>query len=99
MIGAGAVAEILDHVASVRFVGDTTRTALRLFHNARDHLEASLRDTQGGRNIIRAGLWPDIDFAARLDVFDLVAPISSDDPPVVTAAAPLRAQSDGTRNV
>jgi hypothetical protein len=48
---------------------------------------------------MRAGLSPDIDFAARLDVFDLVARISNDDPPVVTAAARLlRAQSGGTHN-
>lgn len=94
MMGAGAVAEILDRLTSIKFIGDRAHTALRAFHGARDHLEASLRDTQGGRNIIRAGLSPDIEFAARLDVFDLVVQISNDDPPVVTAAAPLRAQPD-----
>jgi 2-phosphosulfolactate phosphatase len=99
LIGAGAVAEVLDGLASIKFVGNATRTALRLFHAARDHLAGSLRDTLGGRNIMRAGLSPDIDFAARLDVFDLVARISNDDPPVVTAAARLlRAQSGGTHN-
>jgi 2-phosphosulfolactate phosphatase len=98
MIGAGAAGKALDMITSVKFLGHATRWSLQMFHAARDHLEASLRDTQGGRNIIGAGLWSDIDFAARLNVFDLVARISNDDPPVVAVAVavamPLRAQSD-----
>jgi len=85
MIGAGAVAEAIDHLGSVSLIGGATRTALRLFHDARDRLEGTLRDTQGGRNIIRAGLGEDITFAARLDVFGVVAGISPDFPPIVTS--------------
>src|SRR5689334_8655999 len=41
MIGAGAVAEMLDRIASVKFFGDATQSALRMFHGARDRLESS----------------------------------------------------------
>ena len=49
--------------------------ARRLFLGAVDNLPAVLRECQGGRNIIKAGLEPDIDFAARIDVFDIVGEV------------------------
>jgi 2-phosphosulfolactate phosphatase len=42
-------------------------------------LPNALRRTQGGLNIIEAGLEPDIDFAARLDVFDVVGVVRTFD--------------------
>jgi phosphosulfolactate phosphohydrolase-like enzyme len=36
------------------------------------NLPQALRQTQGGKNILAAGLDADIDFAARIDSFDAV---------------------------
>jgi 2-phosphosulfolactate phosphatase len=71
-IGAGAMAEALIQ-RGFSLNSDTARIAHRLFLSVRDNLPATLRDSQGGRNIMRVRLDPDIDFAARLDVLDVVA--------------------------
>ena len=77
-IGAGAVCDSLE-AFGYSPVNDVTRMALRLFHDSAKDLPGVLRQCQGGRNIIKAGLEPDIDFAARLNVFDLVGQVDTND--------------------
>jgi len=72
LVGAGAV---LDEMLPLRDgwrLTDSATVALRLFESVRHDLRATLADSQGGRNVIAAGLEPDIDFAARLNVCDAV---------------------------
>jgi 2-phosphosulfolactate phosphatase len=70
-IGAGAVCDRLLKIGKYSLANDAARMAHRLFLASRGDLPRVLRDCQGGRNVIRAGLEADIDFAARLDVFDI----------------------------
>lgn len=78
VIGAGAAVEaLLDYKYSP--ANDPARMARQLFLAAADHLPAVLSECQGGRNVIKAGLEPDIDFASRLDVFDIVAAVDTKD--------------------
>jgi 2-phosphosulfolactate phosphatase len=72
LIGAGAVAHAAKHLGDVHLQSDAARLAVRLFKGAREHLRDVLADAAGGRNVIAAGLAPDVDFAARLDAFDVV---------------------------
>jgi 2-phosphosulfolactate phosphatase len=68
-IGAGAVIEGIQRQGKCELVGEDATAALAAFKQAMDDLPATLTTTAGGKNIIRAGLRKDIDFAARLDVF------------------------------
>ncbi|HLL88345.1 MAG TPA: 2-phosphosulfolactate phosphatase [Tepidisphaeraceae bacterium] len=72
LLGAGAVIDALAQRADVELASDVARVAARLFDSAATNLPAALRDATGGRNVIAAGLAPDVEFAAQLDVFDLV---------------------------
>jgi 2-phosphosulfolactate phosphatase len=72
VIGAGAVADALRKLAKVELESDAARMTLRLFQAARGDLRGALAEAAGGRNVIAAGLDADIDFAARLDVLDVV---------------------------
>jgi 2-phosphosulfolactate phosphatase len=81
VLGAGAVLDVLD----CDLADDAGRLALRLFRACRDDLPAVLRDTDGGRNVLAAGLAPDIDFAARLNAVAFVG-IASGNPLMVCAA-------------
>jgi 2-phosphosulfolactate phosphatase len=69
LLGAGAVATCLTDQGYPPAT-DTTRIAIKLFDACRNELVPTLYTTQGGRNTAKAGLQDDIDFAARLDVFD-----------------------------
>lgn len=71
-IGAGAVCDELTNHTDASLVGDSARLAHRLFVATRDDLPNVMRDTQGGRNNLKVGLGADVDFAARLNVFDIV---------------------------
>jgi 2-phosphosulfolactate phosphatase len=71
-IGAGAVIDALGRSRGVELESDVARVALGLFRSVRDDLRGALADSTGGRNVLAAGLSPDIEFAARLDVFDVV---------------------------
>ncbi len=86
LLGAGAVlAELGDEGRD-----DPGRIARRLFDAAISSsggLVAALRDSAGGRNVIAAGLEKDIDFAARLNRFEVVGEVRP---------APLRVVSDVT---
>jgi 2-phosphosulfolactate phosphatase len=77
-LGAGAVIDILEPLG-YRLVNDVTRMAQRLFRDSAADLPGVLRQNQGGKNIIKAGLEPDIDFAARLNVFDIVGVVDTRD--------------------
>jgi 2-phosphosulfolactate phosphatase len=72
VIGAGAVADALRKLAKVELESDAARMTLRVFQAARGDLRGALAEAAGGRNVIAAGLEADIDFAARLDVLDVV---------------------------
>ena len=82
VLGAGAIIAAIDQRMTTTLVSDAALMARQLFQANRTELPAVLRQTLGGRNIIAAGLEPDIDFAARLDAFDNVG-VVVDDPPVV----------------
>jgi 2-phosphosulfolactate phosphatase len=72
LLGAGAVCEALLKLGRYTFSSDAARVALRLYQGAKGNLAAILRDGQGGRNIIAAGLEPDIDFSAHVDMINIV---------------------------
>jgi 2-phosphosulfolactate phosphatase len=78
-IGAGAVAQRLVERAQCD-VSPSTREAIRTFRESERNLPRVLRQTQGGKNIIAAGLDPDVDFAARIDEFDIAVEICGDPP-------------------
>ncbi len=86
VIGAGAVAAALVSGFGYTLAGDVARMAMRLFGTARQDLHAALADAQGGRNVIAADLAPDVDFAARLDVFAAVGRVVTN--AEVTAVVP-----------
>jgi 2-phosphosulfolactate phosphatase len=69
-IGAGAVIDAIGDGAELQ--SDVARMALRLFRGAQNDLRGAIAEGAGGRNVIAAGLEPDIDFAAQLDRFNLV---------------------------
>jgi 2-phosphosulfolactate phosphatase len=77
-IGAGAVCWYLLQDGKYSLANDAARMSHRLFLACRDDLPRVLRDCQGGRNVTRAGLEADIDFAARLGVFDFAAAVETD---------------------
>jgi 2-phosphosulfolactate phosphatase len=83
-IGAGAVCHLLE-ARGFAAAGDVARMARQLFLSAASSLPAVLRDCQGGRNIRKVGLDPDIDFAARLDVFNLVGVVDPSNLAIRTA--------------
>ena len=73
-LGAGAMISRLSALTSVETC-ETAERCVRDFENSKATLPQVLRAGQGGRNILAAGLEPDIDFAARLDVFDVVGEV------------------------
>lgn len=72
VLGAGAVIAALQRLTPFNADSDAPLVAWRLFEAAASDLRAALTETRGGRNVIAAGLSPDIDFAARLDALDVV---------------------------
>jgi 2-phosphosulfolactate phosphatase len=74
-LGAGAICEAILKLGDLQLASDTARIAHRAFLQARADLPTALRDGQGGRNVMRANLEPDIDFCARLDVFNIVGEV------------------------
>jgi 2-phosphosulfolactate phosphatase len=84
-IGAGAVIDALG-VANVTLLDDAARLAWAAFDATRNDLPAALRNAQGGRNVLAAGFPEDLEFSARLDVFDVVG-VGEADPLTVKALA------------
>jgi len=79
LIGCGAVLSALEPLGRVHLASDTARIARRLFDSAREDLPAALRQSQGGQNVLAAGLSADIDYAARLDSTGLVGRAQEDE--------------------
>ena len=71
VLGAGAVTDALNQRTPFRAESDTALLARRLYREAAGDLRAALMESRGGRNVIAAGLLPDIEFAARLDALDV----------------------------
>jgi 2-phosphosulfolactate phosphatase len=86
LLGAGAVIRAMLAAAPARAqpVGDTAHIALRLFDSCQGDLRAALSESQGGRNVIRAGLAEDVEFASRLDAVPVVG-VADKDAPVIRA--------------
>jgi phosphosulfolactate phosphohydrolase-like enzyme len=78
VIGAGAVMDALSRLEEVRPASDVAVIAQRLFRSARNELPAALAESRGGRNVVNAGLAPDIDFAANLDLLDVVGVVQKE---------------------
>jgi 2-phosphosulfolactate phosphatase len=69
VIGAGAVVAALKRITNVEEESDAARMALRWFEVSANDLKAALSMGAGGRNVIKAGLEADIEFAGSLDRF------------------------------
>jgi len=82
VLGAGAVIESLQSRIDVGLVSDAARMAHRLFLAERGDLPAALANSQGGRNVLNAGLAQDIGFSARLNAIPVVGVVKGQ-PPVV----------------
>jgi len=82
ILGAGAVIDALRARTDVELPGDAAWLALQAFGSCRETLHATLTGTRGGRNVIRAGLAPDLDFCARLDSLGSVGVVNGDTPVV-----------------
>jgi len=82
LVGAGAVIAELMSKAQVHMESDVAQIALNLFRSAASNLVAALKESQGGKNVIAAGLQQDIEFAAHLNRIDKVG-IAVGNPPVV----------------
>ena len=83
LLGCGAVLEALARARPLISESDAAVMATRLFAGARSDLPAVLRQSCGGQNVMRVGLSEDIDFAARLDAFDVVGRVVGDPAVVV----------------
>jgi 2-phosphosulfolactate phosphatase len=75
VLGAGAVIAELQRLGELQISSDTGRIALRLFAACRHDLREALAGSQGGQNVIRAGLEGDINFAARLNSINAVGEV------------------------
>lgn len=77
IIGAGAVIDrLVDRGATMP--DSNSVNAHQLFNDARNNLPRVLADTRGGQNVIRVGLQADVDFAARVDIFNIVGRVKND---------------------
>lgn len=79
IIGAGAIVIELEKLVRVER-NDTTTFGADLFLGARSDLVGALQNTQGGKNVIGAGLSGDIEFAAQLNRYDVGIEVSGDLP-------------------
>ncbi|HEV8604331.1 MAG TPA: 2-phosphosulfolactate phosphatase [Tepidisphaeraceae bacterium] len=88
LIGAGAVLSALGE--NIELESDTALLAMTVFQANSRNLRSALRQSQGGINVIRAGLEEDIDFAANLDSLYAVGMVEDGDPIKVVRAAGTR---------
>jgi 2-phosphosulfolactate phosphatase len=83
LIGAGAVlAQLERQGASPRPVSDSALIASAVYRQCEPVLASAMRQTAGGRNVLAAGLEPDIDFAAKLNSIAIVGQAQGN-PPVI----------------
>jgi 2-phosphosulfolactate phosphatase len=73
LLGAGAVLDELAALANVTMASDRARIAHRLFESSREHLLEALLESQGGQNVVNAGLQQDVAYAAQLNALNVVA--------------------------
>ena len=85
VIGAGAVLNALRYAADIDLASDIARMALGLFRAAADDLHDALAQSQGGQNVINAGLPADVEFAARLNSIPVVGVVEREPLRVVRA--------------
>ena len=78
VIGAGALIDRLRLLGEIRLQSDGALRAWNAFLRAQHERPSTLRETEGGRNIIAAGLEGELDFAAHVDRFDIVARVLRD---------------------
>ena len=86
VIGAGAVLHAMRSMGPVELRSDTAWMAEELFLRHRLDLGRALRQSLGGRNVVAAGLAPDVEFAAGLDTLGTVGEVFGDSPPVIRNA-------------
>jgi 2-phosphosulfolactate phosphatase len=79
-LGAGAVADALAAMGEIVPGTDAVLAARFAFSAVCKDLPGALRQTYGGHNNLRVGLGADIDFAARLNVLNVVAKIAGTPP-------------------
>ena len=82
MLGAGMVIGSLGDAE----LSDSAMVAQALFRTFRNELPQALRKTDGGKNILKANLEKDIDFAARMNIFRVVGEVKDGDPIRIIAA-------------
>jgi 2-phosphosulfolactate phosphatase len=75
LLGAGAVLHELQNIGDVKLASDRALLAAALFSRSRESLLEMLSATKGAQNVVAAGLKADVDFAARLNVFDVVGEV------------------------
>ena len=85
LLSAGAVLNELSQRVEVGLASDVARIAATLFAGARNDLRSALTDSQGGHNVMAAGLEPDIAFAATLNSLDVVGQVRDEPLRVATA--------------
>jgi 2-phosphosulfolactate phosphatase len=74
VIGAGAVIDrLVDRGATMP--DSNSVNAHKLFEDASVNLPRTLAETRGGQNVIAVGLQADVDFAARLDIYNVVGQV------------------------
>jgi 2-phosphosulfolactate phosphatase len=94
VLGCGAVIAALEsqsfsgNKSQLELVNDSARIARRLFLDNQHRLREVMADSDGGRNVIGAGLSQDIDFAARVDAIPVVGIVSKQDPIALTRWKP-----------
>ena len=84
LLGAGAVIDELTQLGDVRLESDSALLAIKQFQATnRRTLHDVLAQTQGGKNVARADLSPDLVFCAMLNSTDVVGVVNGS-PPIVT---------------
>jgi 2-phosphosulfolactate phosphatase len=77
LIGAGSVIDrLVDRGATLP--DSNSVNAHQMFTDARNRLPRVLAETRGGQNVIKVGLHADVDFAARIDIFNIVGRVMND---------------------
>ena len=86
VLAAGGIAQRLCDEKNFAPEGDSVRLAMQLWGTVADRgvteakLEAALRDTQGGRNLLKLGYEADLARVARIDLYSLVPERRGSDP-------------------
>jgi 2-phosphosulfolactate phosphatase len=87
MLGAAAVMDALTRHTAIEPESDSVAIARHLYNSCRENLQAAMTQSAGGRNLLRAGLPEDIEWASRLDALNTVGVIQHDPLAVIAASA------------